>query len=162
LDYEHPIPPAVRHSYDAQREPFALTGSPALPNGLNLGAQLHYLEQLQGGPVGRSVSIVPWTQYWSWVLSGVAAADVTNLVCHTELWFPFSGTHSKLSVERGWAARLPPRVPSGAVLGALTPQWVERTGLAPDVMIHCGVHDSNAALLAARACPQIAGRDATV
>lgn len=162
LDYEQAIPGDVHQAYDAQREPFALTGSPALPHGLNLGAQLHYLESLQGGPIDSSVSIVPWAQYWSWVLSGVAAADVTNLGCHTDLWYPLSGTHSKLSVERGWAARMAPLSPSGAALGALKQRWVERTGLAADVRIHCGLHDSNAALLAARAYPEIAGQDTTV
>src|SRR5690242_12191451 len=43
FDYEHPIPPSLRRSYDAERDAFASTGSPALPDGLNLGAQLYYL-----------------------------------------------------------------------------------------------------------------------
>jgi sugar (pentulose or hexulose) kinase len=162
LDYEQAIPGAVRQAYDAQREPFALTGSPALPHGLNLGAQLHYLESQRGGPMGPSVSIVPWAQYWSWLLSGVASADLTNLGCHTDLWYPLSGTYSKLSIERGWAARMAPLAPSGAALGALRQRWVERTGLATDVRVHCGLHDSNAALVAARAHPEIAAHDATV
>lgn len=162
LDYEQAIPSAVRQAYDAQREPFALTGSPALPNGLNLGAQLHYLETLQGSSIGEATSIVPWTQYWSWLLSGVTSADVTNLGCHTDLWYPLAGTHSKLSIERGWAARMAPLAPPGAVLGALRSQWVERTGLAPDTRVHCGLHDSNAALLAARAYSEIAAHEATV
>jgi sugar (pentulose or hexulose) kinase len=162
LDYEHAIPASVRQAYDAQRESFALTGSPALPNGLNLGAQLHYLETLRGGPVSTGVTIVPWAQFWSWLLSGVASADVTNLGCHTDLWYPLSGTHSKLAVQRGWAARMAPVTPSKAALGTLLAPWVERTGLAPDVMVHCGIHDSNAALLAARAHREIAGGEATV
>jgi len=180
LDYEHLIPEPCRQAYLAQRDPFALTGSPALPNGLNLGTQIHYLESLQHGDgteaprhVGAenpqrtrswdaAVSIVPWAQYWSWLLSGVPSADVTNLGCHTDLWFPLAATHSRLSIQRGWAARMAPLRPSNAVLGPLTPQWAQRTGLGPDVQIYCGVHDSNAALLAARAFPEIAGHDATV
>lgn len=162
LDYEQAIPSAVREAYDAQREPFALTGSPALPNGLNLGAQLHFLETLRGNPTARGSRLVPWAQYWSWLLSGVASADVTSLGCHTDLWYPLSGTHSQLSIERGWAARLAPLTPPGAALGTLLSQWAQRTGLAPDTRVHCGLHDSNAALLAARAYPEIAGREATV
>jgi sugar (pentulose or hexulose) kinase len=162
MDYEEPLPAAVRESYDAQRDPFALTGSPGLPNGLNLGAQLHYLEALRGGPLPEGVTIVPWAQYWSWLLSGVGSSDVTNLGCHTDLWYPLSGMHSRLSIERGWATRMAPLASSDAVLGVLTPEWVERTGLAPDVKVHCGLHDSNAALLAARAFPEVAGHDATV
>ena len=162
LDYEHAIPESCHEDYNAQRDPFALTGSPALPNGLNLGAQLHYLEALQQRPFDAPVTVVPWAQYWSWLLSGVAAADVTNLGCHTDLWFPLAAAHSKLSIQRGWAARMAPLKPSAAVVGPLSAQWVERTGLGPDVQIHCGVHDSNAALLAAHAFSEIAGRDATV
>ena len=162
MDYEQPIPPAVRRTYDSQREPFALTGSPALPNGLNLGAQLHYLETLRGAPLTDDISLLPWAQYWSWLLSGVASADVTNLGCHTDLWYPRSGSPSKLSIERGWAARLAPLRRSNTVLGTLLPHWVERTGLAADLQIHCGLHDSNAALLAARAFPEIASNEATV
>jgi sugar (pentulose or hexulose) kinase len=162
LDYEQPIPEALRQSYEAQREPFVLTGSPALPDGLNLGAQFHYQEALQHGPMPEAVTIVPWAQYWSWLLCGVASSEVTNLGCHTDLWYPLAGTHSKLSVERGWAARLAPLAAPGALLGTLRPQWAESTGLASDVQVHCGLHDSNAALLAARAFDAIAGHDATV
>ncbi len=162
LDYEYPIPQAERRAYDAQREPFALTGSPALPDGLNLGAQLHFLEVLRGSLLPESVTLLPWAQYWSWLLSGVASADVTNLGCHTDLWYPLSGTHSKLSIARQWAARMAPLVPSDTVLGTLTSRWVQSTGLAADTQVHCGLHDSNAALLAARAYPEIAGHDATV
>jgi sugar (pentulose or hexulose) kinase len=48
------------------------------------------------------------------------------------------------------------------VLGTLDPSWVRRTGLAADVKVHCGLHDSNAALLAARAFPEIAEQESTV
>jgi sugar (pentulose or hexulose) kinase len=162
LDYEHPIPGELRQTYDAQREAFALTGSPRLPQGLNLGAQLHYLEALQGGPVIDGQIILPWPQYWSWVLCGTASSDVTSLGCHTDLWYPLAGVHSRLSVERGWAARLAPLASPGTMLGVLTPRWAQRTGLASDVEVYCGLHDSNAALLAARAFAEIEGRDATV
>ncbi|MGH6997397.1 MAG: carbohydrate kinase, partial [Phenylobacterium sp.] len=48
------------------------------------------------------------------------------------------------------------------VLGPLRPSWVERTGLSPQTQVVCGLHDSNAALLAARGCAEIAGQEATV
>jgi sugar (pentulose or hexulose) kinase len=162
LDYEQPIPHAMRREYDVQRDPFALTGSPALPDGLNLGAQLHYLEALQGAPIPDSISILPWAQYWSWLLSGVISADLTNLGCHTDLWFPLAGTPSKLSIARGWARHLAPLASPGRRLGLLTPEWARRTGLPGDVEVHCGLHDSNAALAAARAFPELAGQEATV
>jgi sugar (pentulose or hexulose) kinase len=48
------------------------------------------------------------------------------------------------------------------VLGRITRGWARRTGLWHDTEVHCGLHDSNAALLAARAFAEIAENDATV
>src|SRR5580692_3993672 len=41
MDYEWTGSDAARASYDAQRDAFAVSGSPALPAGLNLGRQLN-------------------------------------------------------------------------------------------------------------------------
>ena len=43
LDYEHDGPDRLAADYDAVRPPFAETGTPRLPIGLNLGAQLFCL-----------------------------------------------------------------------------------------------------------------------
>jgi sugar (pentulose or hexulose) kinase len=51
---------------------------------------------------------------------------------------------------------------AGAVLGTLTREWVQRTGLSSQVNIYCGLHDSNASLLAARGLAAMQGRDTTV
>jgi sugar (pentulose or hexulose) kinase len=161
LDYEWTGVAADRAAYDRDRDPFSVTGSPALPAGLNLGVQLHWLES-QSLADFRHVQILPWAQYWSWLLSGVAASEVTSLGCHTDLWRPYEGVPSELSSRRGWAARFAPLAAADTVLGTLKPQWVEATGLSGAVRVYCGVHDSNAALLAARCHPAIEGHDATV
>jgi len=162
LDYEQPIPAAIRREYNCERDPFMFTGSPALPDGLNLGAQLFYLQATHPDLLSPGLIILPWAQYWSWLLSGVAASEVTSLGCHTDLWRPLSRTPSDLSVRRGWSRQLAPLKSAGAILGTLRPEWARRSGLALDVQIHCGLHDSNAALLAARAFPEIADSDSTV
>lgn len=162
FDYEQSIPPAVRASYDVRRDAFARTGSPPLPYGLNLGAQLFWLEQLQPALKGPDVTIVPWAQYWAWVLCGVAAAEPTSLGCHTDLWCPLTAQPSALAVAMGWDKRLAPLRRAGDVLGTLRPDWVRRTGLAADTQVLCGLHDSNAALLAARGFNESAERAATV
>jgi len=162
LDYEQPIPAAVRAAYDVQRDPFERSGSPALPAGLNIGAQLHYLDSLDPALLAPGAMILPWAQYWAWRLSGVAAAEVTSLGCHSDLWFPARGCPSDLAVRRGWADLLPPMRRAGDCLGTLTPEWVARTGLSSGVRVHCGIHDSNAALLAARGFPELASRESTV
>jgi sugar (pentulose or hexulose) kinase len=162
IDYEEPIPAEVRRAYDAERDAFAETGSPALPAGLNLGAQLYYLETLRPDLLQGDALILPWPQYWAWRLSGVAACELTSLGCHTDLWRPAAQRPSDLARRRGWAASLATLREAGAALGPLSGEWATRTGLAPSAQVHCGIHDSNAALLAARGFAEIAGGEATV
>jgi len=161
-DYEDPIDPAIRAAYDAQRDAFHATGSPALPGGLNLGAQLYRLERDRPGIWEHGTSIIPWPQFWAWKLCGVAAAEVSSLGCHTDLWLPTEGRPSSIACRRGWADRLAPMRPAGDVLGTLKPEWVAATGLSKDTRVYCGAHDSNAALHAVRAYPIVTGKEATV
>jgi sugar (pentulose or hexulose) kinase len=159
MDYEWQGEGSDRQEYDEQRDPFALTGSPALPAGLNLGVQLHRLERLRKRSAGK---ILPWAQYWSWRLSGVMASELTSLGCHTDLWRPYERRHSGLAVRRGWAERLAPLMPARATLGFLHRHWATATGLPANVEIACGLHDSNAALMDTRDHPDSRGRDVTV
>jgi sugar (pentulose or hexulose) kinase len=160
MDYEDEGSNADRAEYASQRDSFAVTGSPALPCGLNLGMQLHRLEKLSG-PLPQNVMIVPWPQYWAWRLCGVAASEVSSLGCHTDLWQPLARSFSPLAVRRRWAARMAPLRAAGAQLGTITAVVTERTGLPASCAVLCGMHDSNAALLAARGHAEIANHDAT-
>lgn len=162
MDYEEPLPAEAAAQYERQRDSFALTGSPRLPDGLNLGAQFHYLESLVPNLFSGDAKILLWPQFWAWRLSGVAASEVTSLGCHSDLWFPRAGQPSRMAASRGWARCLPPLRRAADSLGVLTPEWVEKTGLPADVRIYCGIHDSNAALLAARGFKDMAGRESTV
>lgn len=161
-DYEAPVPDSVRAAYDLDRDAFKLTGSPRLPDGLNCGVQLAWLDALNPGLLGPGASIVTWAQYWAWVFCGVAATEVTSLGCHSDLWRPLEGAPSGLARKRGWADLLAPVRRAGEVLGPIRPAWAERTGLPNDVKVYCGLHDSNAALLAARGFAEIAQHESTV
>ena len=161
MDYEDEAEAAIRADYVSERDAFCVTGSPLLPRGLNLGMQLHRFEALHGR-LPENVTIVPWPQYWAWRLCGVAASEVSSLGCHTDLWQPFAGTFSPLAVRRGWAARMAPLRSAAEPLGTVTSQIAEQTGLPARCTVLCGMHDSNAALLSARAHPQIADTDTTV
>ncbi|MCX7865159.1 MAG: carbohydrate kinase, partial [Novosphingobium sp.] len=161
LDYEQPIPDGVMAAYRAQRDPFRLTGSPALPDGLNMGAQLFWLDRLEPTAM-ESATLVPWAQYWAWFLSGVAVSEVTSLGCHSDLWLPDAERFSPLAERMGWAARFAPMARAADVIGTLRPELARQTGLANSVKVLAGLHDSNAALLAARGFDAIARMDATV
>jgi sugar (pentulose or hexulose) kinase len=161
LDYEQPIPDEVLVAYRDQRDPFAVSGSPVLPLGLNLGAQLHWLEQLYPEAM-RAATLVPWAQYWAWYLSGNAVSEATSLGCHSDLWEPSEARFSSLAERRGWAGRFAPIVRAGDTVGTLRPDLAAVTGLAPEVRVLAGLHDSNAALMAARGFSEVADREATV
>jgi sugar (pentulose or hexulose) kinase len=159
IDYETELPRDIRDQYVALRDPFAVTGSPCLPAGLNLGAQLYWLDTLEPKRAGR---IVTWPQFWSWRLSGVASTEISSFGTHTDLWCPATASPSPLAMRHGWAERLAPLRHASTVLGPVTPQWRERCGLPAGCAVLCGVHDSNAALLAARLYPQTGTRAFTV
>ncbi|WP_254049832.1 FGGY-family carbohydrate kinase [Novosphingobium sp. TH158] len=159
VDYEWTIPGDIAAAYARERDPFAVTGSPALPGGLNIGSQLAWLD-LQGMLDG--VTLMPYAQYWAWLFCGVAASEVTSLGCHSDLWAPAEGGFSPMARQRGWAERFAPLVRAGDFLGTIRPELAKRTGLSPEVRVLAGLHDSNAALLAARSFPELSGSEATV
>ncbi|WP_425102173.1 FGGY-family carbohydrate kinase [Tropicibacter sp. S64] len=155
LDYEFDGPDGVAAAYDALRPSFEETGSPRLPLGLNLGAQLYWLLETQDGLRERVASVVTYPQYWGFRLTGALASDVSSLGCHTDLWAPREGRLSSLAGRLGLAGKIAPARPSAEVLSTILPEVASRTGLAADTPVHVGIHDSNASLL-----PHVMGREA--
>lgn len=145
LDYEHDLPDT---GYDAIRPEFAQTGSPRLPCGLNLGAQLHWLLQ-DRDLAERTAHVLTYPQYWVWRLTGERATDVTSLGCHTDLWNPWTGRFSTLVDVLGLTDKLAPAHKSSDVMGLVQ----DGLGL-PRVPVVCGIHDSNASLF-----PHVLGRE---
>jgi sugar (pentulose or hexulose) kinase len=147
LDYEHDGPDSLAAEYDAIRPPFAETGSPRLPLGLNLGAQLFWQARRFPDAFARAAAILMYPQYWAFRLTGVAANEITSLGCHTDLWNPAAAGYSSLVDRLGWRARFAPLRRASDRLGPILPEIAARTGLRPDTAVHCGIHDSNASLL---------------
>ncbi len=108
LDYEHDGPDALAEAYDAVRPDFAETGSPRLPMGLNLGAQLFWQLETQRGLRARLAQVVTYPQYWSGRLTGVIVNEMTSLGCHTDLWNPTDRRFSSLVERLGLGERMAP------------------------------------------------------
>ncbi|WP_299815552.1 FGGY-family carbohydrate kinase [uncultured Jannaschia sp.] len=155
LDYEHDGPARSADAYDAIRPPFAQTGSPRLPNGLNLGAQLHWMLSEDPDLAEHVAHVLTYPQYWGYRLTGAHATDVTSLGCHTDLWNPWEGRFSSLPARLGLADRIAPPRHASDILGTVTTEVAARTGLAPGTPVACGIHDSNASLY-----PHLTGREA--
>ncbi|HEX4199024.1 MAG TPA: carbohydrate kinase [Caulobacteraceae bacterium] len=157
LDYEAAPPADVAAAYAAERDPFEATLSPPLPQGLNLGLQLFWQEQLYPELWPGGAQALLWPQYWAWRLSGERAAEATSLGCHTDLWRPYDAAWSVLAERRGWDQRLGPLRPAAAVLGPVRKALAEATGLPADCRVLCGLHDNNASLNAVRGFAEVAG-----
>jgi sugar (pentulose or hexulose) kinase len=157
LDYETAVPDPISRAYGELRDPFVRTLSPRLPCGLNLGQQLFWQEEAYPEVRSPDTRISLWPQYWAWRLSGVAASEVTSLGCHSDLWFPYDGGFSDLARARGWDRRLPPLRRAIDELGNVRSEFAHATGLPPDCKVLCGVHDSNASLVAARGLRDVTG-----
>lgn len=153
LDYEHDGPDALAPEYDALRPDFSETGSPRLPKGLNLGAQLHWLLETQRGLDGRMRRFVTYPQFWSGRLSGTYRCDYSSLGCHTDLWAPNVGRLSGLADTLSLRSRIQPVARAATRLGPALPEVTRITGLGADTPVYCGIHDSNASLL-----PHLIGR----
>ncbi len=155
LDYEHDGPDTMAAEYDALRPDFAQTGSPRLPLGLNLGAQLHWLLARDPSLGGRVAQVLTYPQYWGFRLTGERACDLSSLGCHTDLWNPFEARFSDLVERLGLGGRIAPARASAEILGFVTAQAAAETGLLPGTPVTVGIHDSNASL-----APYLLTRDA--
>jgi sugar (pentulose or hexulose) kinase len=147
LDYEHDGPQEVATAYDALRPDFALTGTGRMPNGLNVGAQLHWLLHRDPGLADRVAQVVSWPGYWVHRLTGVAGYDLTSIGCHTDLWVPARAEFSPLVARLGLVGKMAQAVPPGQIAGPILPAVAAATGLSPDTPVVFGIHDSNASLL---------------
>ncbi|CCV03126.1 Carbohydrate kinase FGGY [Mesorhizobium metallidurans STM 2683] len=147
LDYEFAGPDTLAQDYDATRPPFAETGTPRLPAGLNIGAQLFWQQKLFPAEFARAATILMYPQYWALRLTGVAANEVTSLGCHTDLWNPWQADFSSLVDKMDWRRLMAPVRPAKDRLGPILPALARQTGLDRQTPVFCGLHDSNASLL---------------
>jgi sugar (pentulose or hexulose) kinase len=147
IDYEFSGIDELARDYDAIRPPFVETGTPRLPAGLNIGAQLFFQQKRLQGEFAKAAAILMYAQYWALRLTGIAANEVTSLGCHTDLWNPWKADYSSLVDQMGWRRLMAPVRPAKDKLGSILPAIARRTGLDPATPVFCGLHDSNASLL---------------
>ena len=144
LDYEHDGPDSLAADYDAVRPPFAETGTPRLPIGLNLGAQLFW--QAKTFPDVRARRhILMYPQYWALqaVRRPCQRGDLARLP-HRFVGLPRAAISRRLSMARAGAGygavRSADDVWGRAARSRCNRACSRHAGL-------CGIHDSNASLL---------------
>ena len=144
MDYEWDGVREFDYAYDELRPDFHESYSPNLPAGLNLVRQLYWQSKRFPDEFAASTHILPYAQYWSWRLCGVAASEVSAFGSHTDLWAPMDKIFSSLVERLNWQEKFAPMQPAWAVLGDILPAVADATGIAPDCKVLTGVHDSNA------------------
>jgi len=147
LDYEFSGVDESLDEYIKLRPSFKDTGSPALPGGLNVGAQLYWQQTRYPEHFKNVSAILTWPQYWVYRLTGEQYNDLTSLGCHTDLYEPTRKRYSSLVNTRRWQSLMPPTRESGQPAGNLTADFSDRTGLTSQVPVFTGIHDSNASLI---------------
>ncbi len=147
MDYEFTGPDSLTDEYNTLCDPFNKTYSPRLPHGLNIGRQLYWQRKHCPQDYRKAKQLLPYTQFWSWKLTGRAAAEVSTIGSHSDLWNPLEKCYSNFAVQQNFAQLLPPMKLAGDTLGPLTEPIQQRTGLSRHCKVLVGIHDSNASLI---------------
>ena len=115
---------------------------------LNLAQLIVYLQKQYPKEFEETYKILGFPQYFGYVLTGKAGAEPTYMGCHTMLWEHRNKRWSYIAEELGIIDKLPKGLSrTWDLLGTVTPEITDRTGLAADTLVTMGVHDSNASLL---------------
>ena len=147
LDYGYEGPDSVALEWAGHAPLWEESFSPPLPGGLNFGRQLYWLQKRFPEDFARAKYILPYPQYWSWLLTGAAASEVTSYGCHSDLWNSAEGRFADVCEAMGWTPLIPALRKASDIVGYVRTDWAAETGLPEHCRVRCGIHDSNASLL---------------
>ncbi len=152
LDYTQEVDEEVRKRF------FAAMGSPEelqqktataeVQPLINVGKLLFFLKERYPDRFDATRHLLLYPQYFAYLLTGKATADITYTGCHTYLWDHEKNDWSHVVDRLGLRHALPvrPVLPTEAI-GTITPDVAEHTGLDPQTVVTAGIHDSNSSLI---------------
>ncbi len=140
-----------REFYDLCGTPKTLqqeTATAEIGDMINLGKLIFFLQKTWPEKVDSVSAILNYPQYFGYRFTGKKGAEPTFTGCHTYLYDVADQTYSSVADKLGIADKLPwPISKSWDVLGTVTEEMAERTGLSTDCLVTLGIHDSNSSLL---------------
>ncbi|MFC3075108.1 FGGY-family carbohydrate kinase [Shinella pollutisoli] len=144
LDYEQEPPADVAVRIDPLLPDFRETFAPRLPLGLNTARHVLWLAERAPELFRQADAILFYPQFWGWRFGGRKVSEVSYLGCHSALWAPLADDFSSLVDRMGWRRLMPDFARAGADIGRH--RLALDGGGTAEIVIHNGVHDSNAAL----------------
>jgi sugar (pentulose or hexulose) kinase len=157
-----PVLPCVYYTYEPgaafhqrfyQRfgEPEALqesTGTPNLKGLINPAKGVFFAQERYPEQFARTRWLLQYPQYWGFRFTGATGVEGTSMGCHGYLWDQRGQVLSSVARDLGAAPLMPATLNnSWDVLGTITPEFAQKTGLSPETVVTMGIHDSNASLL---------------
>lgn len=127
---------------------FARHATPPLPQFLNVGKQLYWIQREKPHAKENIRSTLFLPQYFLYRLTGRQVADPTSYGCHTGLWDFQTMQPSQIALQAlEWEQNMPALVDPTKETFHLTDQCLESFGLEMSPVVGCGLHDSSSALV---------------
>ncbi len=136
------------HKFGSRTELQKVTGTPDFNLLINIAKGIWFVKRRFNSQFDKTKYILNLPQYFSYRLTKKITADPTYVGCHTYLWDFFKNDWSEVADKLGIRKLLPSRIKNPwEILGTITEEVAEKTGLDPDTVVTSGIHDSNASLL---------------
>jgi sugar (pentulose or hexulose) kinase len=134
--------------FGAPEELQARTGTPNLAGLINPAKGIMFAREQYPEQFKRTVHLLQYPQYWGCRFTGKIGAESTYMGCHGYLWDQISHRLSPVAEGLGIAALMPGKLNAPwDILGTITPELAQKTGLPGEVIVTMGIHDSNSSLL---------------
>ena len=115
---------------------------------INVGKLLWFQKERWPEDFKRTAHVLFFPQFFSYLLSDVASADITYTGSHTFLW-DYSKNDWSFVVDRLGIRNMLPKRPGlpHEGLGCIKAAVAAETGLAANTLVTLGIHDSNSSLI---------------
>lgn len=135
---------AMGNAHELQR----LTATAEIKPLINVGKLLWFQRERWPREFERTAHVLFFPQFFTYLLSDVASADITYTGCHTYLWDYGKNDWSFVVDRLGVRDKLPkrPGLPQEG-LGCISARVAAETGLGANTLVTLGIHDSNSSLI---------------
>ncbi|QRM56099.1 FGGY family carbohydrate kinase [Sinorhizobium sp. BG8] len=143
IDYEQPLPEAIRAGYAPLSGSFLDRGSAVMHGATHQARQLYWMEMAEPEAVARARWFLGVPQFWAWVLSGVAVSEATLLGAQSHLWNVAAQQWTSIVRQQGWTRLMPPFASAWQTIGRVRSSIAHRHGLPAGLRVLAGGHDSS-------------------